>query len=337
MRAATVARVVEHCRRRVGAAERLVVAHIDPAASDVALAERQDGDGRVVAVQPFSRHHMGFQQPQQRIQHRATGAHGIGDGGQADRHPLQGVALDLAVQRLVLTKLLVKDHRQQAGSCPAPRDHMERRRRLAYFLTVPAGELLPHRLDHLPLPWDRFQCSGHILTQLSQPRSAATRASRGRLDDHALAGQVVWKGVAFDRAPACEARHVRRRYRSFGGKLVLGGGRLGLCELELHLLDKSGRALGTRPVDLTLEFGDPKFLMRNQRQIVGSFRLRDGQLGGDRVLFCGDESGLRQGFLRLRPRAEATLASASSHRRAGRPEQHPRAQWNHKTAALGPP
>ena len=152
-----------------------------------------------------------------------------------------------------------------------------------------------------------FQCPGHILTQLSQPRSAATRASRGRLDDHALAGQVVWKGVAFERAPACKARHVRRRSRSFSGKLVLGGGRLGLFELQLHLVDQPGRALGTRPVDLTLEFGDPKFLMRDERQIVGSFRLRDGQLGGDLVLFCDDESGLHQGFLRLRPRAEQRL------------------------------
>ena len=116
MRAATVARVVEHCGRRVCAAKRLVVAHIDPAASDVALAERQDGDGRVIAVQPFGCHDVGLEQPQQRIQHHAAGAHGIGGGGQADRHALQGVALDLAVQRLVLTKLLVKDHRQQAGS-----------------------------------------------------------------------------------------------------------------------------------------------------------------------------------------------------------------------------
>ena len=52
---------------------------------------------------------------------------------------------------------------------------------------------------------------------------------------------------------------------------------------------------------------DPKFLMRNQRQIVGRFCLRDGQIGGDRILFCGNESGLHQGFLRLRPRAEQRL------------------------------
>ena len=67
------------------------------------------------------------------------------------------------------------------------------------------------------------------------------------------------------------------------------------------------RALGTRPVELTLEFGDPQFLMRDQRQIFGRFGLRDRQFRRNHVLFCGHESGLRQGVLRLRPRAEQRL------------------------------
>jgi hypothetical protein len=50
---------------------------------------------------------------------------------------------------MMLAELLVQNHREQARSRPAPRNHMERRRRLADFLAIPAGELFAHRFDHL--------------------------------------------------------------------------------------------------------------------------------------------------------------------------------------------
>ena len=42
---------------------------------------------------------------------------------------------------------------------------MERRRRLADLLAIPAGELLADMLDHLPLPRDQFQRLGDRLAQ----------------------------------------------------------------------------------------------------------------------------------------------------------------------------
>src|SRR5665213_2890782 len=52
---------------------------------------------------------------------------------QAERYAKEGVPISLSVERLMLAKLLEQHHRQQAGSGPAPRDHVERRRRLANY------------------------------------------------------------------------------------------------------------------------------------------------------------------------------------------------------------
>ena len=153
-------------------------------------------------MQPLGRHDVGFDAPQHRLQRRAARAHGVGHGRQADRHAFTGVALGLPVQRLMLAELLEQDHRQKARSRPAPGDHMERCRRLADLLAIPAGELLPHGFDHLPLARDHLQGPGYVLAQLAQPRAAAALASRRRIDHHALARQVIGEGVAFGAACA---------------------------------------------------------------------------------------------------------------------------------------
>src|SRR5665213_3354789 len=82
----------------------------------------------------------------------------------------------------MLAELLEQNHRQQVGPGPSPGDHVEGGRCLADLLAIPAGELLPHRFDHLPLARDRLQGPGHVLAQLAQPRSATTIASRRRID-----------------------------------------------------------------------------------------------------------------------------------------------------------
>src|SRR5439155_742986 len=76
-------------------------------------------------------------------------------------------------------ELLEQDHGQQARASPAARGHMERRRRLADLLAVPAGELLADVLDDLPLPRDHLHGLADILAQLAQPFTAAPGA-RGR-------------------------------------------------------------------------------------------------------------------------------------------------------------
>ena len=97
---------------------------------------------------------------------------------------------------------------------------------------------------------------------------------------------MVWKRVALDPVRAGEARQVRRRrHRLLWGDLVLGGGSLGLFELQLHLINEPGRAFGTWFLNLPLELSDPKSLMRDLRLILGRFGHRDRQLRCDRILF----------------------------------------------------
>jgi hypothetical protein len=137
----------------------------------------------------------------------------------------------------VLAELLEHDHRQQARARPGPRDHVERRRRLADLLAVPAGELLPHRLDHFPAPRRRLERLRHVLAELAQAIAAAARAGRRRIDHHALARQVVGERVALG-APAGKGAHRRRlRGRLLRRQFVFRGAGPQLLELERQLVD----------------------------------------------------------------------------------------------------
>ena len=97
-------------------------------------------------------------------------------------------------------------------------------------------ELLPHRLDHLPLARDAFQRLGDRLAQLAQlVRTAAGAYRRGGNDD-ALARQVIGQRLAC-RLPAGE-RLDRRGLRGglLGVQLVLARRRLQLLQLQFHLV-----------------------------------------------------------------------------------------------------
>src|ERR1700676_1544971 len=109
----------------------------------------------------------------------------------------------------MLAELLEHDHGQQAGPRPSSRDDMEWRRRLADLLAVPAGELLPHRLDHFPLTGRRFQRSGHVFAELAQAIAATALTRRRRIDHHPLAGKVIRECVALGTL-ACKSAHRRR-------------------------------------------------------------------------------------------------------------------------------
>jgi hypothetical protein len=162
-----IARIVEHRRRRIGSAERPIVAHVDPASPGDGLARRQHRHGRVVTVQSFGREDVPLHAPQQWFQHGNACPHLVGQGRQTERHSLPCIAFGLAVQRLMLPVFLEQDHRQQARAGPAARDHMKRGRCLADLLAVAAGKLLSDMLDHLPSPRDHLQRLGDVLTQLA--------------------------------------------------------------------------------------------------------------------------------------------------------------------------
>ena len=232
MLALAVAVVIEHHRRRRCPTERPVIADVDPTSSRIGLAFGQNRHGGVVAMQAFGRHDMRFDPPQNWIEGRAARSHGVGYGREADRNAFQGIALGLSVQGLMLAELLKQDHRQQVGAGPSPRDHVEGRRCLADLLAIPAGELLPHGFDHLPLARDRFQGPGDILAQLAQPIAATAVTCRRRIDDHAIARQVIGEGIPLG-ALAGEPRHKRRLgHGQLRSQLILRGTRFQFLELQ---------------------------------------------------------------------------------------------------------
>jgi hypothetical protein len=128
----------------------------------------------------------------------------------------------------MLAVLLEQDHRQQAGTRPAARHDVERRRRLVDGLAVAARELLAHVLDHLPLARNDLQRLGDVLAQLRQPPAAAAWAGRRTGHDHPLTRQVLGERLA-RWPPTAEGRHLR----DLGCRL--GRVRRGLLGLELVL------------------------------------------------------------------------------------------------------
>ena len=281
MLALAVAGVIEHRRRRGRSPEGPVIADIDPTSANVSLARGQHRHGRVVTMQALGRQNVSFEQPAQRRQRRANRSHGVGHRREADRNTLARTTLGLAVERLMLPKFLEQDHRQQARPRPATGNDMEWGRRLTDLLAVPAGEFLPHRLDHLPLAGDRFQGFGHILTHLAQPDAAATRTGRRRCDHHTLTREMFGEGIAFGTLTDEPRDRRDLGYGNFRGELILGGTGRKLLERERHLLDKQGRPLRPRPINLTFQLGDPQLLMRDQGQIFRRLRARHRELGGD--------------------------------------------------------
>ena len=232
-------------------------------------------------MQAFGRHNMRFHKAKERIECRADRAHRVGHGRQRDRHAFQGITLGLTVQWLVLAELLEHDHRQEARPRPAPRDDMERRRRLRDLLALPAGELLANRLDHLPLTGRRFQRARHILAEFAQAAAPAAFACRRRVDHHALAGKMVGERIAIRTFARKSGDRGGSGDSLFGRKLVFCRAGFQLFEGERQLVDKPRRALRPLPVDLTLQFRDPKLLLRDQRHIFRSFRAGDRQFRGD--------------------------------------------------------
>ena len=201
MLARAIARVIEHRRRRILAAEGPVIADIDPASPVSVLPLASTG---TVVSSPCSRsaaNTWASNALEDRVQHAAAGADLIGQRRQAQRYAFTGVALGLPVQWLMLAELLKHDHRQQTGTGPAARNDMEWRRRLADVLAIAARELLAHMLDNLPLAWDDLQRLGHILAELGQARSAAAGAA-GRRRDARPARAADVRGKACVRA-AC--------------------------------------------------------------------------------------------------------------------------------------
>ena len=101
---------------------------------------------------------------------------------------------------------------------------------------------------------------------------------------------MIWECVAFGR-PARKSAHVRcLRDRPFRRQFVFRGARFQLFEDDRQLIDQSRRAFRFLAVDLTLQFGDPQPLLRNQRRVFRALGERHRQLRFQGGVFSGEGS-----------------------------------------------
>jgi len=205
----------------------------------------------------------------------------VGERRDAERHAFVGKALSLAVERLMLAVLVEQQHGEEAGPGPTAWSDVERCRRLRDLLAIPAGELLAHRLDHLPRAWDHFERLGHILAELREAAAAAGWAPARPGDDDTFAWEVIGERLP-DRLLAFERGDGRRLRRGgFGGELVLGRVAFEIFELELHLRKQSLGAFGAGTILLVPQLGILQLEMRDHRFSgtlpgtgIGQFGLR---------------------------------------------------------------
>ncbi|EDM69947.1 hypothetical protein RAZWK3B_00320 [Roseobacter sp. AzwK-3b] len=139
---------------------------------------------------------MGLDQAMDWLQRDSGMPDQVSQGRQAQLDAFTCETFGLPVQRAVLTIFLEDKHGDQAGPSPSTRDRMERRRRLTDLFAGPAGELLAHGLDHLPLTGDHLQRLGDVFAHLHDPVRATAGAGGGCLNNNALARQVIRERLA---------------------------------------------------------------------------------------------------------------------------------------------
>ena len=251
MHAAAVAGIVEQHRRRSLAGKGAVVADIGPEPAGDGPALSQDGNGGVVAVQPRGGVHMLLDERLDQGERGRRRADMIGQRRDVEGDAFLGVALALAIERLMHPVLLEQDHGEQAGADAATENDVERCRRLGDLLAIAAGELLAQGLLDEPAAWDDVEGLGDDLAYLDEPMTAAAGARGRRRHDHPLPWQMRRQRSARRALPRMGPNHDSSAGMvELAGRLVLGHGLLELGELELELLDQPAAALagGTEPL-----------------------------------------------------------------------------------------
>jgi hypothetical protein len=188
-------------------------------------------------------------------QREGGGADLIGEGRCAERHAFDREPFGLAVEGLVLAIFIEQQHGEETGTGPAARGRVERRRWLGDLLAIAAGHLLAHGLNDLPPARDHLECLRDILTELGEAGAAAGRASAWRRDHDTFARQMVGEWLA-RRASARVGRDSlgpRGGFGGFGGDTIFTGVGFEIFELQLHLLEQAGAALGAGAVPVTPE------------------------------------------------------------------------------------
>ncbi len=156
---------------------------------------------------------------------------------------------------------------------------MERRGGLADLLAVPAGELLAHVLDHLPLARDHLYRLGDVLAKLGQSRAAAAEAGVRPRHDDPFAGQVFGERLA-GRPLAREGGDRSSLGLGYLGSDLVGGSRgLQLFQLQFHLVQQPRGPLGVRAEPFAVQLGDLELQMSDQRLVIGPLGADLGKLG----------------------------------------------------------
>ena len=276
MFAPPIAGIMKDRRWRRRAAKRSIVAHISPDPPRIGLGLGQNRHRRIIAVQSLGGKDMCLDQQVKRHQCRSAGANLIGQGREAEIYTLAGIAVALAIEWLMCAKLLEQHHRQEAGTKQPPGCHMEWRGWLRDRLTIPAGELLPDSLDHLPLARHDLECLGDILAQLAQPIRPATGTGAGCGDDDPLARQMLGQRLA-RRPLAFERRNIGLGCGENAQRLIFAGARLALLEDQFHLIEQMTRAFGP----LAIKNAAHLLVLQFQKRVTGFQISVDGLDPGD--------------------------------------------------------
>jgi len=235
-------RVFEEGRRRILAAERSVIAHVDPNAPELGFLLRQDRNRGVVSVHTFGGEDVIAQPGDNRLKRNHARPDPIGERGRVDLDAFARIGRALTVQRLVIQELGDEDHGEQARSGEAARDRMRGRRGLGDRFAVPTRELLAHMLDDLPAARIAFERFRDDLAELAQAKTAASATSAGRRFDNALDRQIVGQFAGAARRAGALLLHGRRR-RDLGFGLFLCLRLFKVLDRQFELIDEKRAAL----------------------------------------------------------------------------------------------
>ena len=273
---AAVTRVEEGRRRRITSAERLIIPHIGPEPAGAGLALGQHRYGGVVGMNAFGYKNMRLDRVNQRHQSGRRGANPVRQCRYVEINALAGIGRALPVERQMQAIFGEQHLCEQMRSGAAARDRVRGGRRLGDRFAGAAGELLAHVLDHFPLPRHHFQHLGHILADLAQVTTAATRAGGGRGVNDTFAWQMLGQWTA-RRLLASKAAHRNRlscrRCRYLGRRLALGCRLFQIGKLKFELF-KQHAPFRRWPEPLMAQLGDGELQLFDQQRQRMSLGLR---------------------------------------------------------------
>lgn len=116
MLSATIRRVEEHGRRRIGTAERAVVAHTGPESAGPGPALGQDRHRGVVRVDALGSEDMGPDHINERHQGCRGGAHPVGECRYIEIDAFASIDVALTIERQVQTVLGEQDMGEELGA-----------------------------------------------------------------------------------------------------------------------------------------------------------------------------------------------------------------------------